>query len=57
VAAVDVKHYIGTKEQSMIFACQHCGGTLEPAIIAGALAGWGYGCYLLRRLWQHWRKK
>ena len=34
----------------MLFACGYCGGTLEPAIIAIIVAAWGYGCYLLSRV-------
>lgn len=32
----------------MILACQYCGG-LEAFIIAGAIAAWGWGCYMLIR--------
>jgi hypothetical protein len=40
----------------MIFACQHCGG-LEPAIIAGAIAAWGWGAYMLARVIRWLRRK
>jgi hypothetical protein len=32
-----------------MFACQYCGG-LEAFIIAGAIAAWGWGCYMLARV-------
>jgi len=33
----------------MIFACQYCGG-LETAIIACVIAAWGWGWYMLARV-------
>lgn len=33
----------------MLFACQYCGG-LEAFIIAGAIAAWGWGAYMLARV-------
>ena len=39
-----------------MFACQYCGG-LEAFIIAGAIAAWGWGCYMLARVFGWlWRK-
>ena len=34
----------------MLFACQYCGGGLEAFIIAGAVAAWGWGAYMLARV-------
>jgi len=40
----------------MIFACQYCGG-LEAAVIAGAIAAWGWGAYMLARVFHFIRRK
>ncbi len=40
----------------MIFACQYCGG-LEAVIIAVALAAWGWGAYMLVRIFGWLRRK
>lgn len=40
----------------MILACQHCGG-LEPFIIAGVVAAWTWGAYMLGRIFCWLRSK
>ena len=35
---------------TVLVACEYCGGVLEPAIIAGTAAAWGWGCYMLARV-------
>lgn len=40
----------------MIFACQYCGG-IEAFIIAVVVAAWGWGCYMLARVFAHVRKR
>jgi len=35
---------------TVLVACEYCGGVLEPAIIAGTAAAWGWRCYLLARV-------
>jgi len=44
-------------EAEMIFACEYCGGIIEPAIIAGAIAAWGWSAYLLSRIFGWLRRK
>jgi hypothetical protein len=40
----------------MTFACQYCGG-LEAFIVASIIAVWGWGCYMLTRLFNRLRKR
>lgn len=39
----------------MILACQACGG-LEPYLIAAAIAVWGWGAWMLSRVFRWLRK-